>query len=475
MTTTEQSLPRTELAGTDVHRPRFHFTPESTWMNDPNGMIFHDGRWHLFFQNNPLGSDHANLSWGHAVSDDLATWTRLPVALRFSEEELIFSGSVVHDAENTSGLAEPESPGPLVALYTSAYTSAHPTRPGIQAQSIAFSTDGGTEWTHYTGNPVLDRDSGNFRDPKVFWHAESNRWVMVTVEAVDFEVHIHTSSDLLTWEHASVFSHPEIDGGIWECPDLLRVPVIGGTHGAEAWVLVLSTNPGGPAGGSGTYTLVGGFDGRHFTTQASPQPLDLGQDCYAAVSFSGVDGNPVLLGWMNNWDYAHLTPTAPWRSSMTLPRTLHLEKDAEGDVEVIQHLVVPNGIRTVELAGSATGAATVLDAGEPFRVRGMLSTRGGSRLVLRFGEAGESRELVLGTDSAGRVVLDRNAAHDEPFAPEHARSLPYQAPEGAAEVAFDLVVDRSCVDVELDRGRALISQQVFHGASQVTVKLEPAA
>lgn len=474
MTTTEQSVSRTDASRTDVHRPLVHFTPESTWMNDPNGMIFHDGRWHLFFQNNPLGSDHANLSWGHAVSDDLATWTRLPVALRFSEQEMIFSGSVVHDAENTSGLAAPGAPGPLVALYTSAYTAAHPTRPGIQAQSIAYSTDGGTEWTHHTGNPVLDRDSGNFRDPKVFRHAESGRWVMVTVEAVDFQVHVHTSSDLLNWEHASVFTHPEIDGGIWECPDLLRVPVTGGTDGTEAWVLVLSTNPGGPAGGSGTYTLIGDFDGRRFTTQASPQPLDLGPDCYAAVSFSGVDGDPVLLGWMNNWDYAHQTPTAPWRSSMTLPRTLHLEQDAAGEVEVVQHLVVPNGIRTLELADSTVGAPTVLDAEEPFRVRGTLPTRGGSRLVLRFGDVGEVRELVLGTDCAGRVVLDRSAAHEEPFAPEHARSLPYQAPEAAADVTFDLVVDRSCVDVELDRGRALISQQVFHGASQVTVQLEPA-
>jgi fructan beta-fructosidase len=472
MTTTEQSVSRT-----DVHRPRLHFTPESTWMNDPNGMIFHDGRWHLFFQNNPLGSDHDNLSWGHAVSDDLATWTRLPIALHFSEQEMIFSGSVVHDAENTSGLAAPGEPGPLVAFYTSAYTAAHPTRAGIQAQSIAFSTDGGTEWTYYEGNPVLDRDSRNFRDPKVFRHAESGRWVMVTVEAVDFQVHVHTSSDLLAWEHASVFTHPEIDGGIWECPDLLRVPVTGSgaEAGGEAWVLVLSTNPGGPAGGSGTYTLIGDFDGRRFTAQGSAEPLDLGQDCYAAVSFSGVDGDPVLLGWMNNWAYSHQTPTAPWRSSMTLPRTLHLETGAEGAVEVIQRLVVPDGIRTLDLTDSAPGASTVLDAEEPFRVRGTLPTRGGSRLVLRFGDPGDARELVLGTDSAGRVVLDRSTAHEEPFAPEHSLSHPYEAPEEADEVSFDLVVDRSCVDVELDGGRALISQQVFHGASQVTIQLEPAA
>lgn len=470
MTTAEQSQTRT-----DVHRPTFHFTPESTWMNDPNGMIFHDGRWHLFFQNNPLGSDHDNLSWGHAVSDDLATWTRLPVALHFSEEEMIFSGSIVHDAENSSGLAAPGEPGPLVAFYTSAYTAVHPTLPGIQAQSIAFSIDGGTEWIHHPGNPVLDRDSANFRDPKVFWHAESDRWVMVTVEAVDFQVHLHTSSDLLSWEHASIFTHPEIDGGIWECPDLLRVPVTDGEGSTgDAWVLVLSTNPGGPAGGSGTYTVIGDFDGRRFTAQTSPQPLDLGQDCYAAVSFSGVDGDPVLLGWMNNWAYAHQTPTAPWRSSMTLPRTLHLGAGAEGAPEVIQHLVAPDGIRTLDLTEhSSPDAPTVQDAEEPFRVRGTLSTRGPQRLVLRFGDPSEARELVLAMDPDGCVVLDRSAAHAEPFAPEHSRSLPYVPQGGAEEVFFDLVVDRSCVDVELDHGRALISQQIFHGASQVAVFLAP--
>jgi len=463
---------------TDLFRPRFHLTPEATWMNDPNGLIRHDGRWHAFYQNNPHGSLWGNLSWGHAVSDDLATWTHLPVALPCSEEEMIFSGSVVHDAENTSGLAAPGEPGPLVAFYTSAYTEAHPTRAGIQAQSIAFSTDGGTEWTYFAGNPILDRDSKNFRDPKVFFHAESGRWVMVTVEAVDHCIHLFTSSNLLDWEPASTFAHPEVDGGIWECPDLLRVPVrgSGAASGGEAWVLVLSTNPGGPAGGSGTYTLIGEFDGRSFTTQASPQPLDLGQDCYAAVSFSGVNDDPVLLGWMNNWAYADQTPTDPWRSSMTLPRTLHLEAAADGTLEVIQHLVVPGGLRTLDLADLPAGAEpTMLNAEEPFRLRGTLSTRTPQQLVLRFGEESGTRDLVLAVDADGRIVLDRGTAHGAPFAPEHSHSRPYTPGPGHDEVSFDLVVDRSCVDVELDGGRALISQQVFHGASQVSVLLEPAA
>ena len=443
-------------------------------MNDPNGLIRHKGMWHAFFQNNPLGSTWGNMSWGHAISRDLATWTNLPVALPFSETELIFSGSIVHDAENSSGLGIPGEEGPLVAFYTSAFTQTHHTTPGIQAQSIAYSQDGGATWTFYADNPVLSRDSENFRDPKVFFHRESGRWIMVTVEALDHSVHFHASDDLLAWEPTSVFTHPGLDGGIWECPDLLRVPSPDG--GEDSWVLVLSTNPGGPAGGSGTYCLIGRFDGERFDADAPPQPLDLGPDCYAAVSFSGVDGDPVLLGWMNNWAYAELTPTSPWRSSMTLPRTLHLEPAADGALEVIQHLIIPEQIRTLDLEVPDSSAVLAeLEAEEPFRLRGELPTGSANRLVLRFGDGGRDRDLVLAIDSEGHVFLDRSSAHEEPFAPEHTHSRPY-APRGDGEsVAFDLVVDRSCVDLELDHGRALISQQIFPGARTVTVLTEPAA
>ncbi|MGO1225952.1 MULTISPECIES: GH32 C-terminal domain-containing protein [unclassified Brachybacterium] len=475
MTPTALSASRTEL-----FRPRFHLTPEATWMNDPNGLIRYDGRWHAFYQNNPHGSLWGNLSWGHAVSDDLATWTHLPVALPCSENEMIFSGSVVHDAANSSGLAAPGEPGPLVAFYTSAYSESHPTRAGIQAQSIAYSTDGGTVWTYYEGNPILDRDSKNFRDPKVFFHPETERWVMVTVEAVDYRVHLFTSSDLLTWEPSSTFAHPEVDGGIWECPDLLRVPVSGpgARPGQEAWVLVLSTNPGGPAGGSGTYLLIGDFDGRRFSSEGSPRPLDLGPDCYAAVSFSGVEGDPVLLGWMNNWAYATQTPTDPWRSAMTLPRTLHLAATVDGSLEVIQHLVVPSEIRTLELGdGAADGSSesTMLDAEEPFRVRGTLSALDPQQLVLRFADgSSQAQTLVLSMDAQGRVVLDRSAAHAAPFAPDHSLSHPYAPRVPSDRVSYDLIVDRSCIDLELDGGRAVVSQQIFPGGSEVTVSLEPA-
>lgn len=388
---------------------------------------------------------------------------------------MIFSGSVVHDVDNTSGLGALGGPGPLVAFYTSAFTAAHSTRAGIQAQSVAYSEDGGFTWTFYADNPVLDRDSVNFRDPKVFWHRETGKWVMVSVEAADFQVHLHTSTDLLSWEAASVFTHPALDGVLWECPDLIRVPVGGppGEAAREAWVLVISTNPGGPAGGSGTYALIGDFDGRAFSTDARPLPLDLGQDCYAAVSFSGVEGAPVLLGWMNNWAYAETTPTDPWRSSMTLPRTLHLEPALDGSLELIQHLIVPDQVRTVDLGARPSAAEPLmLDAGEPFRLRGTLPGNTPTKVVLTFGDEVGSPQLVLGVDAAGWVVVDRSRAHRTEFAPDHSLSAPYTPLPGAQEVSFDLVIDRSCVDLELDGGRALVSQQIFPGASAVAVHVE---
>ncbi|WP_114855439.1 GH32 C-terminal domain-containing protein [Brachybacterium sp. YJGR34] len=494
MTTTD--LPRSRA---DLHRPRFHLTPESTWMNDPNGLVLHEGTWHAFFQNNPHGSLWDNMSWGHAVSTDLATWTALPVALPCSEQEMIFSGSVVHDAQNVSGLGTPGGSGPLLAFYTSAYSPDHPEHPGIQAQSIASSTDDGMTWEFYAGNPVLDRSSANFRDPKVLWHEESGRWVMVAVEATDYALHLFTSQDLLRWEPASVFRHPSLDGGIWECPDLVRVHErrADGTAGRESWALILSTNPGGPAGGSGTWTILGDFDGIRFTASAEPQPLDLGPDCYAAVTFSGVDGDPVVLGWMNNWAYADRTPTAPWRSAMTLPRTLLLEERPTG-LALVQRLVVPEGLRTIELpplpgpltaavptagtdaasAPSALGAAAqslqlpALDADEPFRLRGTLAADVPHRLVLRIGADAPARELVIEVGADGALIVDRSAAHAEPFAAEHSLTAPYVPADEQAEIAVDLIVDRSCVELELDGGRAVVSAQIFPGPGAVTLRSE---
>lgn len=250
-------------------RPQFHYSPERGWMNDPNGLVLVDETYHFFYQYNPDAPVWGNISWGHATSRDLVHWQELPVAIRGTPEERIFSGSVVLDSANTSGLGTAEDP-PLVALYTSWYEATS----GHQAQSVAYSTDDGSTWSRYAGNPVLTaeqvgRDPREFRDPKVFWDDRFDRWVMVVAYPLDRQIGIFASRDLLAWEHLSDFGPAGATGGVWECPDLFELPVEG-DPARTRWVLSVSLNPGGPNGGSGAQYFVGDFDGRTFTADAQP-------------------------------------------------------------------------------------------------------------------------------------------------------------------------------------------------------------
>lgn len=261
----------------EQYRPALHFTPERNWMNDPNGLVYDDGTWHLFFQHNPYGTRWGNMSWGHATSTDLVHWDEQPVAIpqTFDESgtaiEDIFSGSVVVDEQNTSGFGTADEP-PTVAIYTSAYTPAHPAHAGTQAQSLAYSTDDGLTWTKYEGNPVLDRGSANFRDPKVIRYTDpetgESYWVMVAVEALQYKVVLYRSDDLKTWTHLSDFGPANATGGIWECPDLFPLAVDGDPSNVK-WVMVVNLNPGSVAGGSGGQYFVGEFDGTTFTSEST--------------------------------------------------------------------------------------------------------------------------------------------------------------------------------------------------------------
>ncbi len=258
------------------YRPLVHFTPEKNWMNDPNGMVYVDGTYHLFFQHNPQGTRWGNMSWGHATSTDLLTWHEQPLAIpqSFDAEgdatEDIFSGSIVYDENNTSGLAAPGQPGPLVAVYTSAYTAKDARFPGIQAQSLAYSVDQGQTWTKYAGNPIVNRNSQNFRDPKVFRYdgPAGSYWVMATVEATEHRVLLYRSDNLTDWTYLSDFGPANSVGGVWECPDLFSLPVDGDPNNRK-WVLVVNLNPGGVAGGSGGQYFVGNFDGTTFTSEST--------------------------------------------------------------------------------------------------------------------------------------------------------------------------------------------------------------
>jgi len=243
----------------ELYRPQFHFTPARNWMNDPNGPIFFNGRYHLFYQYNPSGSQWGNISWGHAVSKDLVHWTELPVAIPQDANEFVFSGSVVYDKTNSSGLGTAANP-PLVAVYTSAFKST-----GIQAQSLAYSVDGGLTWTKYAGNPVLNLNSTNFRDPHVFWYAPNKNWVMVVALSDQHKVSFYTSTNLKNWTHRSDFGPAGAVGGVWETPTIVPL-YVNGDHKRLKWVLVVGINPGGYASGSADQYFVGDFDGSTFTS-----------------------------------------------------------------------------------------------------------------------------------------------------------------------------------------------------------------
>ena len=302
---------------TDEFRPISHFTPAENWINDPNGMLFYKGKYHLFYQHNPSGILWGNMSWGHSVSENLIDWQHLPVAIECTDTTGIFSGSAVVDYTNSSSFGSLENP-PLVAIYT-----VHQNDGSNQSQHIAHSSDEGLTWNKYSDNPVLDLGMKDFRDPKVSWDESRKSWIMTIAKPLEFKIAFFSSPDLKSWTHLSDFGPLGAVGGCWECPDLFPLTT---PSGGIKWVLLVSLNPGGIAGGSGTQYFIGDWDGRTFTTdQEDIKWIDYGRDNYAGVTFHNVpDDRKIFLAWMSNWDYAAKLPSPIWRGCMTLPRELQL-------------------------------------------------------------------------------------------------------------------------------------------------------
>ena len=297
----------------EQYRPLYHHTPTYGWMNDPNGMFFKDGVWHLYFQHNPYGSQWENMTWGHSTSTDLIHWTFQGDPVQPDAWGAIFSGSSVVDKNNTAGFGE----NAIVALYTSAGEN--------QTQSMAYSTDNGKTFTKYDGNPIITSNVPDFRDPHMFWNEDIKKWNMIL--AAGQQMNIYSSDNLKDWKFESSFgaeygSH----GGVWECPDLMKMKVRGTDK--EKWMLVCNINPGGPSGGSATQYFVGDFDGHKFTCESKPEVtkwMDYGKDHYATVTFDNApNGRHVALAWMSNWQYANQVPTMQYRSANSIPRDLGL-------------------------------------------------------------------------------------------------------------------------------------------------------
>lgn len=408
-------------------RPRYHYAPRANWLSDPNGLVYHDGEWHLFYQYNPQGEDWGHMAWGHAVSRDLAAWEELPPALVEDERFMIFSGSAVIDADNTAGFGRDA----MVALYTGASVSG----PQHQAQCLAWSTDKGRNWRKL-GEPVIDRNMADFRDPNVFWHAPSQRWIMVVVLSDENRALIYGSRDLKVWSELSEISGAGAPGRIWECPLLIELPLEGG---GSRWLFKVDALHGAP--GSGALYRTGSFDGTHFEPDGEWLLADWGSDFYAAIAWHAprdAQGRPMWIGWMGNHSYQGRLPHQGWRGAMSLPRRMGLRHDGEA-LRLVQ-TVDPAAVAGIALAGEA--AAEV-----PLASRFSLT---GDACRLRLAD-GEGRELVI-ERSPGRLCVTRR----DPVSP-FLDAMREVALAGSGSV--DVWLDAGSVELLADGGAVSLTMQ----------------
>jgi fructan beta-fructosidase len=393
----------------EKYRPQFHFTPARNWMNDPNGLLYYKGEYHLFFQHNPKENIWGNMSWGHAVSSDLYSWEELPVAIPCTDDVGIFSGSAVIDYENTSGFGSKENPA-MVAIYTE-----HKNDKSSQTQCLAFSLDQGRTFTKYEGNPVLDLHTPDFRDPKVQW--VDGQWLMTIALPDLHQISFYSSPNLKEWTHLSNFGPAAEIGGCWECPDLFKL----GTK----WVLIVSLNPGGYQIGSGTQYFIGEWNGKEFIADDThTRWLDYGRDNYAGVTFNDApDNKRIFLGWMSNWEYANKVPTDPWRSAMTLPRELSLEGD-----RLVQKVIPNKKLPSVKFSTSG-GTVRISESADCF---------------VEVGLAG------------GKIFMDATNTWYE--------DLKFHRQEIATDgkiVDFEIYIDRGSIELFADGGKVSITNLVF--------------
>ena len=464
-----------KAAGSEPFRPAYHFSPEKNWINDPNGMVYYNGEYHLFYQLNPFGDEPGHLSWGHAVSRDMLGWKELPVALREENGIMIFSGGAVVDWNNSSGFGEDGKP-PIVAFYTGA-------RKGNQAQNIAYSTDGGRTFTKYSGNPVIDLKMAEFRDPMVFWHKPTNRWVMVVSLADLHRVQFYSSTDLKKWTLLSEFgpagAQPVPN---WECPNLFELPVTN-AKGTSKWVLELGVGGGTPAKGSASQYFVGDFDGHTFknANQATRTMwADYGADFYAGQTWSDIppsDGRRILVAWMSNWIYGQKVPTHPWRGQMSLPRVLSLKTGPDG------YFLTQSPIREVEKLrdqhfhlqeNSLEAANAILSRrhfGDTLEVLAQFTVGKASNLGVHLRKDAD-QQTSLGFDASKNVIyVDRTKSGDTSFSPHFAAKHDGPLTPENGKVTLHIFLDRCSVEVFGNDGRTTLTDLIFPRESGKAIDL----
>jgi fructan beta-fructosidase len=449
----------------NLYRPAFHFSPNRNWINDPAGLVYDGTEYHLFNQYNPFGDQWGHMSWSHAVSKDLISWRELPVTLSEENDVAIFTGSAVVDSANTSGFGR-NGAAPLVAVYTG-------NSKGLQTQNIAYSTDHGLTWTKYSGNPVVDLHESDFRDPMVFWHEQTKRWIMVVSLALKHKVLLFSSEDLKNWAELSEFGSAGANGAPnWECPNLFELPV-SNVPGVKKWVLMVGIGDNGPAGGSATQYFVGEFDGKKFVNDnASNQTLwvDYGSDFYAGQTWSNLveaDGSRIAIAWMDNWKYADKLPTSPWRGQTTSPRALTLMKTSEGirltqspakELSALrdQHFHARNATwQQLEALLSKREWTETLELEAVLDVNGAqefgFSFRTGPHYGTRVGFDPTWSTVYIDRRHSGDLIVGPtfNARHDAPIRLENGR------------IKMHILLDRSSVELFADNGVLTITDLIY--------------
>lgn len=457
-----------DMANKESFRPVYHHTPAYGWMNDPNGMFYKDGVYHLYFQYNPYGAVWGNMHWGHSTSTDLMHWKFEGCAIVPDAWGAIFSGSCVVDHENTAGFGKEA----VVAFYTSAKSTPWG---DIQMQSMAYSLDNGKTFTKYEGNPILTSSEKDFRDPKVFWYAPRKHWVMIL--AVGQHMEIYSSVNLKEWKKESEFGAMQgAHGGVWECPDLVEIPVEGTRE--KKWVLICNLNPGGPFGGSAAQYFVGSFDGKKFVNESPTQTkwMDWGKDNYATVTWNNApDGRCIALGWMSNWQYANNVPTRQYRSANTLARDLTLYREgqelylkstpssevkkARGKKVSIPSFKVSEKHEMVNLFEEKQGA---------YEVEIVIQNAGASKIAFSLlNDKGEKVSMYYDLNRK-QFVMDRSESGKVDFSKDFPAVT--VAPVNVdKELTLRLFVDRSSIEAFGEDGKFVMTNLVF--PSQPYVKM----
>jgi len=449
-----------------TYRPYYHFSPASTWTNDPNGLVYYQGLYHLFFQENPSGIVWGNMSWGHATSTDLLSWKQQPVAIpEYTDSNNntinVFSGTAVVDSANSSGFGTGANMMPLIAIYTS--------NGPLQNQSLAYSPDG-SSFTRYAHNPILDIQSTNFRDPKVFWYAPTNQWIMIVSMPIEEKVRFYSSANLVNWQYLSDFGAIGNTNQVWECPDIFPLQVQG--TGQTKWVVTVSGG-GVQTGFGGMQYFVGNFDGVHFVADALNYPLylDYGKDFYAGITYNDLpaaDGRRIMIGWANNWAYAGVIPTLGFRGMMSIPRNLQLLATNSGSYILTQLPVAEtdsykgtllyqqDSLSLNSLSNPANGVQ-----GDALNIEFTMERNGAAKSGINVFKNGSQETSIYYNSSDNTIKLDRTNAGNSFFSSVFSSIESAPAAAGSSDLQFRILIDKSIVEVFVNNGEQVITDQVF--------------